>query len=608
MPFPASQSGGSLSVSFPLGLIRDWGTAGSQALCLDVLAKWLPELIDHVRASVTLLSDGGDSFQIIDLHGDVAVATGRIVSRDSTSGDVVETKSVHNIPSLVDSKSHFKNRLNPHIRLQSALSAPLAAGKYCIGSLNVARSALDAFNKDDEVLLGGIAEVLGATMLAQKRIENERDLGSTDGLTGLANRRHIMGLLDKELEAGMTPVLFVDLDGFKLINDAYGHHTGDQLLIEIADRLKGECAPYHHVGRIGGDEFLVLCNKAFDRQAALEFAQHLVEVCTRPVPVGSVVLQPRLSIGVAVPASDNATSSELLAQADQAMYRAKRTQVSLVEADEDVRHEAELIAAIDGDLEQALADDTIDFHYQPIRQLETNELLACESLIRWFHPTVGLVPPPLLIERAEATDRIDALTTWAIDRVARDLSALRSQNSAYLEKQFSFNLSPRQFGWVDYVETHMAALDRHGLIPSDILIEVVESGTIEVETTAESTIRALAERGATISLDDFGTGHNVISYFSRFPIHGIKIDRSMTNAMADNPSVFTIVKGLTQIATELNIESLGEGIETQAELDACLRAGMKVGQGYFLGRPMTFESLIELMHEEYPTYPDVQAA
>ena len=609
MKSSALNSKGAPAISLPIALVRDWGNARSFDDVIDVMSKWMPELIDSDAASLTLLTNDRTHFKRFALTGKAAIALGGLLPFNSMPGMAVQTDSVINLPSVSEHPENFETENLLQNGLHSALAAPLRTSSHSFGSLNVARTSVNAFDERDEMLVQGLAEVLGATLFATRRYETERDRSNTDALTGLANRRHILDLLEKQLAAGGSTVMFVDLDGFKLINDAYGHHTGDQLLTEIASRLMSECGHERRVGRIGGDEFLVLCNGSTSRKDALEFAQGLISVCSKPVVIDSIILQPRLSVGVAVPNSQRTTLAELLGQADQAMYKAKRTGVSLVEADEDVRHEAELIAAIDSDLDSALANDAIDFYYQPIRQLETNEILGCESLVRWFHPEVGLVPPPLLIARAELTRRIDNFTTWAIDRVCRDLAFLRSQHPRYSDKQLAFNLSPRQFGWSDYIDTHMAALDRHGLHPSDVLIEVVESGTIEVETTAESTIRALAERGVTISLDDFGTGHNVISYFSRFPIHGIKIDRSMTNAMATNPSVFKIVKGLTQIATDLNIEALGEGIETQAELDACLRAGIQVGQGYFLAKPMSLESLVELMHEEFPiSSPEAKAA
>ena len=599
------------SINMPLGLIRDWSDAQDFQSALDVMALWLPKLIQNDRASVTISTQDATGFEVFKLKGSTALPTGTILPLDSIPGDAVKKRSVLNVPSLEDSAYQLEAPLLVQHGLRSCLSAPLVSGGECYGSLNIARRELDAFDQSDETLVKGLAEVLGATLFALRRFETEREFAITDSLTGVANRRHIMDLIGQRLHQGTctAPLLFLDLDGFKLINDAYGHHTGDQMLREVSRRLVNECEPDHLVGRIGGDEFLILCDDAFSTEQAGEFAQHLIDVCTQPLAIGPIAIHPRVSIGLATPSSDTTTLSELLSQADRAMYRAKRTDSSMFEADEDLRREAELTFAIDRDLDRALEEDSIEFHYQPVRFLGSNELRGCESLIRWFHPDVGLVPPPLLIERAEATGRIDALTTWAIDRVARDLSKARELAPTFNDKQFSFNLSPRQFGWGDYVATHMSALDRNGLRPSDILIEVVESGTIEVETTAESTIRSLAAQGVFITLDDYGTGYNVISYFSRFPIHGIKIDRSMINSMVENPTMRTIVKGLTQMANELDIMVLGEGIETQAEYDECAKFGITLGQGYFLGRPMSLDALVELAHLEFPNqFPGAQAA
>ena len=593
-------------VTLPLGLVRDWAAAQNFNEALDVLAIWLPELMTTDRASTTLFTSDRSGLEVFRLSGASAIPTGTILPLEGTSvGQVVQTRQVLNIPSLAEATYTLEKPGLLESGLRSVLNAPLLSSGECFGSLNVARKELDGFSETDELLLGGLAEVLGCALQMQRLLETERDFGNTDALTGLANRRSILDSLTAQLEVGESnsPVLFVDLDGFKVINDAYGHPTGDALLKELARRIIAVCEPDHSAGRIGGDEFLVLCGPGTSRAAALEVAHRLIESCQQPLQLGSIVLQPRLSVGLTVPADDGATVSELLAQADRAMYKAKRTGVSLVEADANLRHEADVIAAIDHDLDKAIATDAIEFHYQPIRHLRSGKILGCEALIRWFHPEVGLVPPPLLIERAEITGRIDAMTTWAIDRVARNLSWLRQQNSAFHDKAFGLNLSPRQFGWSEYVDTHIAVLKRYDLRPEDIVVEVVESGTIEVETTAETTIRALAEQGANIALDDFGTGHNVIRYFSRFPIHCIKIDRSMISSMVDHPTVRTIVKGLTQIATDLNIMALGEGIETRAELDACIEVGLKVGQGYFLDRPMPLCAFAELLSSEFPDQP-----
>ncbi len=589
-------------IQLPIALLHEWSSAATFAMAVEITAKWLPHLIEGTLASVALFNDDHTELELfpLDLDREFPFPT-RVPLEYTSLSEVVRSGSVLHTPDISASSLPEAGPLS-QLGIKSGLCAPLVSSGKCFGSLNISRTEVDAFSDDEVANFTGLAEVLGATLSRLQQLETERNLATTDSLTGLANRRSMLDLLSVSLNESpeTTHVLFLDLTGFKQVNDAYGHHTGDEMLRRIARRLESECSPRHRVGRMGGDEFLVLCGEDTCQTSARDLGKQLIDAATKPLEIGSVVLQPRLSVGVATNAGGQTGISDLLAQADRAMYRAKRSNTTVVEVDDELRREGELVARIDRELERAVADDEIEFFLQPVRDIRTGEILGAESLVRWNHPVAGFVPPPLLIERAEATDRIDMFTTWAIDKVAEMLTATRRLNPAYHDKQFAFNLSPRQLGWSDYVETHVAALERHGLIASDILIEVVESGMIEVETTAESTIRALASHGVHISLDDFGTGHNVISYFSRFPIDAIKIDRSLIAAMVDNPTVRTVVKGLTQIATELNITALGEGIETQHELDACIEVGMTVGQGYFLGRPMPFDAFNELLAFEFP--------
>ena|GEM_PF-2480108 len=601
---PATADDG-FSIRFPVGLIHDLSATRSRHDALDVVAHWLPSLLETARSSITVFTPDHRGLEVLTLAGSSAIATGTILPIEGTMvGQACTQAQLWNTPVTKGMGKLDTDKLSA-AGLGSCLSAPLVSGGECFGSLNMARSNEDAFSRQDEVLAASLGEVVGSTLRTLRQIESERSAAHTDSLTGLANRRAVLSLLNEQTSTRETGVviLFIDLKGFKAINDAYGHAHGDQMLQVMADRFVTITGEAGTVGRLGGDEFLVVCEKRVDLHEARQLAKRIAHETTTPIRLNSVDVEPRLNVGLAVKVHESTTGKELLAQADRAMYEAKRIGAAVVEVDKDLRLYADLLGAIDRDLDRAMASGEITCHYQPLRNLRTRAIFGCEALIRWDHPQFGLVPPPYIVERAEATDRIHALTMWGLDKVAGDWASFRNMHPEYARHTVAFNLSPRQLGWSDYVDLHMAALERHNLSPSDIVIEVVESGLIEVETTAEKTIRDLAERGVQIALDDFGTGHNVISYFSRFPIHCIKIDKSMVQVMASNPQVRIVVKGLTQIARELGIRALGEGIETAADFDACLSAGMDEGQGYLLGRPMDIDELGRVAVLEAATPP-----
>lgn len=588
------------SISFPVQLIHELSAATTTQEALDVLAGWLPQLIDSERASIAVFTETRDFVEVLKLTGSSAIPSGTMLPIDeSVVGQACRNAKVINSPVMLGMDLLDTDQL-VLAGMGSCLNAPLVGGGECFGSLNLARIAQHGFSSQDEILATSLGKVVGSTLRSLDQIESERLRARTDSLTGLANRRAILAVLTERLESEdhELSVLFVDLDDFKSINDAYGHGIGDEMLVELAHRFQ-ECVEDEDVvGRLGGDEFIIICGHGRSQSAARELAHRIASECSAKIQTGSVDLEPRLSIGLSVKTQPGDTVADLLAQADRAMYEAKRTGQSVVEVDDRLRKYADLLGAIDRDMEGAMHRGELTFMYQPIRNLVSGAVLGCEALLRWDHPDLGLVPPPLLIERAEATGRIDALTEWALDEVAGTWAAFRAAHSEYADRWVAFNLSPRQLGGKSYVDLHMAALERHGLNSKDIVIEVVESGRIEVETTAENTLRRLAENGVEIALDDYGTGHNVIGYFVRFPIHCIKIDQSMVQAMDQSSVVRILVRGLCRIAKDLGIRALGEGIETQADLEGCIAAGATTGQGFLLGSPMSIEQLHEFVEVE----------
>lgn len=424
-----------------------------------------------------------------------------------------------------------------------------------------------------------------------------------DALTGVATRRTILRDLDARLGdigAGSMTALFIDLDGLKLVNDSYGHAVGDELLSLMAKRLSDATGPHQSVGRLGGDEFLVLA--PVDSQAAArELAERILAECTEQLLVNQITMQPRLSIGVAL-AQAGTSTDELIADADMAMYEAKRLGSGVAVASEASRLHMRRSIAVSTELPEAMHTGMIQFAYQPVINLDTNETLGVEALIRWDHPTFGPIPPPLILERAEATGQIDLLTEWSLNAVCAEWADLRRRRPLFHDKALSFNMTVRQLRRPGYADLHHETVRRHGLRPVDVIVEIVESGIIAPDDKAEAAIKALTSQGTLVALDDFGVGYNSLGYFTRMPIHAIKVDRSLMSAGTKDPVSRTVLSSVFDLAERLGVMLVSEGIETAEERALCTDIGITNGQGYLLCRPMLLPDLERAMDADWNTW------
>ncbi len=578
-------------VRLPIGFVEQLGNATSLGDLLQATEEWLDALIRVDRASFTLTSDRPDERDVLMLH---AIGGHTVIPDRSTFpidgsivGQAFRERRVLNVANVADFDFEDTKRLTA-AGLQSALVVPMVSGGRVFGTANVARYEEGLFTDDEVGNIRAVGSLIASYIWAHRQRETEHQAARIDALTGLLNRRAILEALSEQMhDDEIDPiVLFLDLDGFKATNDAHGHAAGDALLIEVSDRLKATSRDRDLVGRLGGDEFLIVCAPGTEHDGVEIFAKRLVDACSKPVTVGATRLTPRMSIGIATPGVGSNSTEDLLAEADHAMYEAKRSKDSIIVTDDRIRARADLMAAVDRDLERAMEEDEIGFYLQPIMSLNDPGIVGAESLLRWEHPEFGFVPPPLVLERVEATGQIEHFTRWSLNRVAADWARLQREVPLFENAKVAMNLNPSQLGLRRYVEWHMTALHRHGLRPCDVAIEVVESGQIEVNAQSETTLRKLSEQGVSIALDDFGTGYNALAYFTRFPIDAVKFDRSLITGMVHNEDVRIIVDGLVTICRQLGIISLAEGIETQEEMDTALSLGMDHAQGYFLGKPM----------------------
>ena len=553
----------------------------------------MPRIIEAERSSVSLPSDGLH-LQIYAMAGATIIPQGtQLAINGSLVGQAFSSQEIVTVPDLKESRAAEAHRLLDY-GLRSATVCPMVIGGRSLGTINLGNSKPNFFTPEHEQQLRTIVDLIASFMGAHARAESEYERASTDQLTSSMSRSAILEHLDQEFEREKKPaLLYLDVDGFKSINDTHGHSHGDELLRVLARRVQGVVRQNDRVGRLGGDEFLVVVAEDPDGAIAETIAHQIAEVCAAPVTYQSVRVAARVSIGIASVPPAIGTAQALLNDADEAMYEAKRSSGSIAIVDEAIRSRASMIATIDRDLDIGLRTGAITHHFQPVRDITTREVMGAEALIRWNHPRLGPIPPPLLVQRLERTGRTDVFTEWTIRTVAEHWVALREQVPWFADKGVSINLSPRQLAWPRYAEVHLAVSREFGLRPEDLIVEVVESDEIAVGDAAENTLRALGDAGVLIALDDFGTGHNALGYLTRFKIAAIKFDRSLVSHASRTDQARTILAGLASICHELGIASLAEGIETEAEARVCQQLGITHGQGWHFGYPVPLAGFMD---------------
>lgn len=584
-----------LDLSRLSGLVRALGTAENRDQMLDAMAETLPAMMQVDRSSVAL-PRSATHMQIFAFGGAVSDerATWEIPIETSMLGRAARQNRMLVLDDLTGSAYHEMAAL-AEAGLRSAMVAPISVGDTCLGTVNLASRYHGFFTPPRQELARAVAELIAGSLNLMRLAERERSRAMIDGLTGCLSRSAILDHLDGQFgHGGHRPsVIYLDLNGFKLINDVHGHHVGDRILTIVARRITSRLGSGEHLGRLGGDEFLIVVDEDDRGHRAEAVARSLPAVSEEPIAVDRLEITATFSIGVANPAlTANGTAGELMADADQAMYRSKRSARTIVVADEEIHRHTSMLSAIDRDLDRAMDQGALVLHYQPVCWLDTGTIAGVEALVRWEHPEYGWIPAPLLIDRIEATGRTASFTRWCIESATRDLAVFRRALPALGEGRVGVNLSPRQLALPQCAELLVEACDRHGLRPSDVLIEVIESAAISVGGQAEETLGRFAAIGATIVLDDFGTGDNALRYFTRFPVHGIKFDRSLVGALTTTPEARKILQAMAIMSRDLDLSSVAEGIETEEELEACRGLGLLFGQGWLLGRPAPRDELI----------------
>jgi diguanylate cyclase len=433
------------------------------------------------------------------------------------------------------------------------------------------------------VLAASFANVLSWRLTEQEALH--------DGLTGLPNRVFFLDSLSKAIEGKgrtSTAVLFIDLDNFKDANDAFGHNVGDQLLQALSQRLQRLLRVGDVLARLGGDEFAVaLCGIA-SHEDARDASQRILSAFNDPVRVADVTLSSGASLGLAFADADTESGADLLRNADLAMYEAKRNGGGRVAEYQPIFHAVALRRTeLESELRYALDHDQFVVHYQPIFELVTNRLIGTEALVRWQHPTRGLVPPIEFIPAAEQSGLIVPLGTWVLRTACRQTADWQSRHPDQAPMTISVNLSPRQLLDRTLVATVAEALHDAELDPASLCLEVTEGSVITDFEATMPTLHALRALGISLALDDFGTGYSSLSYLRQLPVNSVKIDRSFVSDLGNTTANTQIVVAIIDLAHALGMSVTAEGAETQEQLSTLRAMNSDHAQGYALGRPQS---------------------
>jgi diguanylate cyclase (GGDEF)-like protein len=431
------------------------------------------------------------------------------------------------------------------------------------------------------VLAASFANILSWRLTEQEAVH--------DALTGLPNRVALLESLTKTLSGrgrDSTAVLFIDLDNFKDANDAFGHQVGDDLLIAVAQRLQRQLRLGDTLARLGGDEFAILLTDLSRPEDARGTADRLLAALDEPVAIGAVALSCLASIGVAHAYADT-TASDLLRNADLAMYEAKREGGGRVAEYQPTLHTAALRRTeLEAELRVALDKGQFLLHYQPIIDLNTQQMVGTEALLRWEHPTRGLVPPVEFITAAEQSGLIVSIGAWVIRTACAQTAKWQHANPDGPPLTVAVNLSPRQLVDRTLVATVAEALHDSGLEASSLCLEITEGSVIKDFDATMPTLHALRTLGVSLALDDFGTGYSSLSYLKQLPVNTVKIDRSfVADLNSDNPNS-QIVLAIIKLAHALGMSVTAEGAETNDQLQTLKAMHSDHAQGYLLGRPV----------------------
>ncbi len=437
-------------------------------------------------------------------------------------------------------------------------------------------------------------EDISERIIAEERISF---MARHDTLTGLPNRTYFGELVMEDLDARrlgpsrLVSLMIIDIDDFKHVNDTFGHIVGDELLMQVARRLRATLPPEAVLARLGGDEFIIYRGMVGEVAAAERDARAILDAFAPTFSLEGLTLAVNVSIGLVTSEADEDQLDDLMTKADLALYSAKgdgkaKSQVFHAQMDIDYHYRQRLKT----DLREAVQEGSLTLAFQPLLDISTRKVVTCEALARWNHPELGFIPPSTFIPLAEEMGLISDITAWVIEQAAFQCGQWPGDVGV------AVNISARDFRGLDLGAHVDHVLAQTGLDPARFEIEVTETAVIEERDIAHQVLKTLAGRGIAIALDDFGTGYSSLSYLNALPFTKLKIDRSFVADIADSPRALRLLANVARLGRDLDLTVIAEGVETEAQLEAMLgHTKIQQVQGYLFSRPLPARDVAELI-------------
>jgi diguanylate cyclase (GGDEF)-like protein/PAS domain S-box-containing protein len=477
--------------------------------------------------------------------------------------------------------------------LEVGVAVPVVADGNVVAVLELFNVSGGVDDRHVAGLLTAIASQLGNVIERKRAQERLAHQALHDPLTELPNRalfldRLALGLARLRRKPSSLAVLFADVDRFKLVNDSLGHDAGDRLLVVLARRLRDVLRPGDTLARFGGDEFAMLCEDVREGEVS-GIAGRIMDALAEPFVVGPGEVFVSMSVGVALSADTDARPTGLLRDADAAMYLAKdRGRARFEVFDEAMRDESTERLVMENALRRASERGELRALYQPIIRLSDGAMIAAEALVRWDHPERGLLEASKFVPLAEETGIIVSIGAWMLEEACRSATTWPGNGQ---KPAVSVNLSARQLGQADLVDTVGAALAHSGLDPDRLWLEITESTLMDDADTAVAALRSLRALGVHLSVDDFGTGYSSLAYLRRFPVDSLKVDQSFVAGLTDDPEDSAIVEAVVSMAHSLRLSVVAEGVETDEQLARLRDLGCELAQGFYFAAPVPTSAL-----------------
>lgn len=573
---------------------------------VSIILKEIKAFINPDRLSISLFEDNKDIVYIYYITNNDSIMISEIPYLDTPFEIVAKTQRTFIRNDLSLTKIFDCEQVPLRQGIQSTISLPLIINGKVIGTLNIGSLQKNFFkeNGKEDSTLTVFANQIAIAIDRVSAYESLKISAYHDYLTDLPNYRYFKASLNRALtslksqnNSYMLGVMFIDLDRFKIINDSLGHDFGDLLLKHIAHLIDTCVEPDHTVGRIGGDEFIILLPKIQDGNEAIQLAEKITNAINRPITISGYEVHITCSIGIAIYPTDGEDAETLIKHADIAMYRVKelgRNNFSIYSPLEKDSTYEQLI--FENDLRKALERNEFTVYYQPKVNIQSGKISGIEALVRWIHPEKGIIPPGKFISIAEETGLIIQIGEFVLRTACKQV--VEWQKNGIQPVIVSVNLSTKQFLQTNLVKMVEDILHESGLDPSLLELEITESMTVDFNQ-AITTLNHLKQLGIQISVDDFGTGYSSLNYLRMLPIDRLKIDRSFISDITTNAENAAIVSTILNMAYNLKLDVIAEGVEEENQVDFLQKINCDEVQGYYFGHPLPANELEK-------KFPDIQ--